>query len=181
MMLIGLVGKKRSGKSTTTDHLIEKYGFEEISWAYPLKEIIGKELFGLSDDQLYGGDEHREVTIPEWNMSSRQILQVVGTDMFRKYWPDFWVKVGMKRILRLLDEDRRIVVSDCRFPNECEAIKEVGGITIRIIRKDLVSTDTHASETALDDYETDYNIVSGEGVDVLKQAVDLYMSHILGG
>lgn len=180
-MIIGLIGKKRSGKSTTTNHLISKYGFDEILWAYPLKEIIGRELFGLTDEQIYGGDEHREVILPEWGMSSRQILQIVGTDMFRKYWPDFWVKIGIRRIQKLLstNPDRRIVVSDCRFPNEVEAIKALGGITMRIVRKDLISTDTHPSETSLDYYEADRVIVSGEGVENLKRLVDLHMTEIL--
>jgi hypothetical protein len=183
MVLLGLTGKKRSGKSTATDHLIQTYGFEEVSWAWPLKEIIGKELFGLTDAQLYGESADRERVIPEWDMSSRKILQVVGTDLFRQVWPDFWVKVGMRRIHKLISEDpeRRIVVSDCRFPNEFDIIKELGGTTIRIVRKELASTDDHLSETALDDYEPDYTIVSGEGVDKLKRMVDLYMSHILKG
>lgn len=183
MVLVGLIGKKRSGKSTATDHLISKYGFDEVSWAYPLKEIIGRELFNLTTEQLYGGDEHREVVIPEWGMSSRQILQIVGTDMFRKYWPDFWVKVGIQRIHKLVSRDphRRIVISDCRFPNECDTIKELGGKIIRIVRKDLTSTDTHPSETAVDDYEEDLTIISGEGIDKLKRLIDMYMPHILRG
>ena len=53
MAIIGLCGKKQSGKSTVTNFLKNSYGFYEISFAYPLKEIIGRELFGLNDDQLY--------------------------------------------------------------------------------------------------------------------------------
>lgn len=152
-MLIGLSGKKQSGKSTVTSYLCEVFDFHEISWAYPLKEIIGKELFGLDDEVLYGDSPKREEIIPEWGRSGRDILQVVGTDLFRNHFdPDFWIKVGLRRITELTDRGRHVVVSDCRFPNEVDAIKDLGGIACRIVRIDQESNDTHLSETALDDY-----------------------------
>ena len=63
------------------------------------------------------------------------------------------------------------IISDTRFPNELKAIKDRGGITIRIIRPDFVENtltgekfpvkvhrQEHESETALDNYKFDYEI-----------------------
>ena len=75
-MIISLSGKKRAGKSITASHLVSK-GWVEVSWAYPLKEIIGRELFGLSTNQMYGTAKDKESLIEEWGMSARQILQIV--------------------------------------------------------------------------------------------------------
>lgn len=49
------------------------------------------------------------------------------------------------------------VISDVRFPNEAEAIKDRGGILIRVERN-TGNTEIHDSEIALDDYK-DWNYV----------------------
>ena len=65
------------------------------------------------------------------------------------------------------------IITDMRFPNEMEAIKKRGGITIRVNRYPLwVDQDAfdawrnakHESETALDNAEFDY-IINNEGTD----------------
>jgi hypothetical protein len=174
-MIIGLCGKKQSGKTSVTNYLLDSKDFQEISWAAPLKEIIGRDLFGLTFEQVYGSEVDKETPDPFWGISPREILQRVGTDLFRNNFDsDFWVKVGARRIEHLisgkLGGTPNIVVSDCRFPNEVVAIRDLGGYTVRIIRSDQVSTDTHDSETALDDYETDYELQaeSGKLVDLFK-------------
>lgn len=78
------------------------------------------------------------------------------------------------------------IITDMRFPNEMEAVVERGGLTIRVTR--LFQTDVidgnkvswipipgvdyipHASETALDDAEFDYEIINdGEIVDLIEK------------
>lgn len=44
------------------------------------------------------------------------------------------------------------IITDVRFENEVQAIKDRDGIVFRIERDGLVSTDDHESETALDNY-----------------------------
>lgn len=168
-MIIGLSGKKQHGKSSVARYLKSKHRFTKISWAEPLKEIVGKQLFGLTYEQLYGTQEDKERIIPKWGMSSREILQKVGTECFRKIiHPDFWVIVGMDYIQKEANIGNDVVVSDCRFPNEMEAIKKLGGITVRVVKLDkngdwIQETDEHDSETALDKYNHDYAMSANEG------------------
>lgn len=65
------------------------------------------------------------------------------------------------------------IITDTRFPNECEAIKKRGGILIRVSRpqffrkQDLenpeyVAKHNHPSETSLDDYQFDY-VINNDG------------------
>jgi len=57
--------------------------------------------------------------------------------------------------------DRRgqnILTDDVRFKNEYDAVKAWGGITIRLNRNDIVSTDTHQSETEQATLVADYTI-----------------------
>jgi len=161
--LIGLSGYKQSGKSTVAKHLRDTYNFLELSWAFPLKEIIGKQIFKLSNNDLYGDSPKREEVIPLWGKSPRKILQEVGTDLFRnKFDKDFWVKITEEHMKNHMSWGDSIVVSDCRFPNEAESIKKLGGKLIRIIKVGGdPSDDLHESELALDSYDDfDFKIVA---------------------
>lgn len=172
--LIGLLGKKRSGKSSAAQYLFNKYCYCDVQWAYPLKEIIGAELFRLSWDQMYGGDEFKEAIDPRWGKSPREILQTVGTELFRNQFdPDFWVKQGVLQIEERWHDGETVVVSDCRFPNEVKKITEMGGITVRIVRIDAPpAVDEHLSETALDDYKADFTLEAHDGIENIHRLID---------
>lgn len=184
MILISLSGKKQSGKSTVANYLTSRHGYTELSFAYPLKEIIGKQLFGLDDNQLYGNGAVKEQKIPQWGRSPREILQIVGTDLFRKNFdPDFWVKIMMKKIrdIRSKDSKARIVISDCRFPNEAYAVQSLGGYCIHIEKQHQVNNDEHESERALDHFKFDsvFSVPAGD-LDSLYRLVDNYLNDLKG-
>src|SRR3990167_4042195 len=163
-MIISLSGKKQSGKSSVAKYLVEKYGFIEVSWANPLKEIIGRQLFGLTTEQLYGTTADREKIDQYWNLSAREILQKVGTDLFRVHFmDDFWVRIGVEKIKNEVANGHNVVISDTRFPTERKAAENLGGKTIRMKRPDMISADYHDSETSLDDASFEYDISATTG------------------
>lgn len=164
-MILGLSGKKQAGKSTVAKHLVEHHGFTEISWAEPLKEIIGKQLLGLTDEQMSDG-ELKEKKDPLWGETPRRLLQLIGTECFRAIVdPDFWVKIGVRNIHNLQKQGiENFVISDCRFPNEMFAVKELlGGHSVRIVKEGQISNDFHGSEVALDKWNFDFKIVVQPG------------------
>lgn len=83
-------------------------------------------------------------------MTAREVMQVVGTDVFRRMFSDMiWVNATFGKIA---SEKKQIaLVADCRFPSELNAIIANGGYVIRLNRV-VDDTDQHPSETALDDY-----------------------------
>lgn len=84
----------------------------------------------------------------ERSMTVRELLQKLGTDAIRnQLHTNAWVNALMSKYRG----DSNWVVTDVRFPNEAEAIRERGGILIRLNRN-IGSTSTHPSETALDNY-----------------------------
>lgn len=94
-------------------------------------------------------------------LTPRKILQLLGTEAGRQViHPNIWVNSLMADYLETRDD---WVITDMRFPNELESVKNKNGITIRVNR---LETDylagTHLSETALDDYEFDY-IINNDG------------------
>lgn len=71
------------------------------------------------------------------------------------------------------------IITDCRFPNEAQAVKECGGIVIRIEREGL-STMDHPSETSLDDYEFDHIIYNNGSLSELRnKVIEMYESIIV--
>lgn len=89
-------------------------------------------------------------TIPFGPMTGRQILQQVGTEIFRRMNEFIWVDATLRQIF--LDNPDIAVIDDVRFPGEVEAIKECEGIVIRLQRAPFRGKDEHESESALDGY-----------------------------
>lgn len=167
-MIIGLGYKARSGKDTVAA-ILSSYGgeYDEAStirvaaFADTLKAACGA-IFGLDKEQLYGAT--KEVPDPFWGDTPRRILQLVGTECLRRgYRDDVWITALQRRIrCGDLAGAKHVVVTDCRFPNELAAIKEWGGVTVRIDRPmgpgATGGVTGHSSETALDGAEWDHVI-----------------------
>lgn len=172
-MLIGISGKKMVGKDTVGDHLVANHGFVKVAYADTLKDAVCA-VFGW--DQRHVNGELKEVVDPYWNMTPRHVLQYVGTELFRSWIPDIWVRAAMRRIMnaRELGGWQRVVITDVRFPNEANVILEQGGLVWKVHRPGLPADDLHASETALDDYRRWSHVIVNDGtVDDLYRAVDM--------
>lgn len=141
-MLIGVIGFIGSGKGTVGDYLVEKYNFKNDSFAKPLKDAVSI-IFGWDRILLEGitkeSREWREKKDNYWSsvigedISPRLVLQLFGTECIRKvFHPNVWSASLIKRYEK--SGMKNTVVTDCRFKNEIEAIKNVGGYIIRVKR-----------------------------------------------
>jgi len=134
------------------DKYIKIYNFADI-----LKKNICINILGLSYDQCYGSDEEKNaltnLLVDNKPASAREIMQYIGTDIFRKIKSDVWVESTIKQIYK--DNPEIAIITDCRFPNEIEAIKNVGGKIIRLNR-DPFNSD-HLSESVLDQSNYDWS------------------------
>lgn len=118
-MIIGIIGKKGHGKDTIADYLVQKYDFHKLTYAEPIKKIC-KDIFSLSNEQLTNHDL-KETIDPRWKKSPREIMQLIGTDLFRKTFSDnIWVDILSEKAKLLLLEGKHIVISDIRHSNELE-------------------------------------------------------------
>lgn len=179
--LIGVTGLKFNGKDTIAGHLCAKYGYTRIGLADPLKEICST-LFGFSQDQLYG--DLKETPDPQWfNITPRKILQYIGTELFRErmgqldnnFKDEFWLLCAKKKINDLLNKDpnARVVISDVRFENECEMIKKLGGLTLRVTRPGINTTaDLHSSEKCIPTLEVSHEFFNLGTIEDLNYMVD---------
>jgi len=109
----------------------------------------------------------------------RYLLTKIGTDLFRRqFHPDTWVNATFadyKPVERELKGSLfypQWIISDVRFPNELKAIKDRGGICIRVSRPPI-EPDPHISESALDDSDDfDYMIINSGTIDELVEKVE---------
>jgi hypothetical protein len=103
------------------------------SWADELKQLC-MDTLGLTFEQCYGTESEKNTFCPRYHwknmpglseteykdrtgpMTAREIMQYVGTNIFRKIDEDIWVNKGLKRIEE--DGSDMAVNMDTRFPNE---------------------------------------------------------------
>lgn len=150
---------------------IKIYNFADI-----LKQDICMRLLGLTYDQCYGDDDQKNqptgLILNDNNMSARDILQFIGTDIFRKLKSNIWVDATINKIKQ--EKPKIAIITDCRFPNEVQAIKDNGGKVLRLTR-DLHHSD-HLSESILDMDKYDWNnfdyILDNRDMSILEQLTE---------
>ena len=164
--VIGLTGLKRSGKSTLAREL-GVLGYENVAFADPLRDLAyrfnnyidgtGCRMQDVIDEY---GWEYAKDTYPE----VRKILQFLGTEVVREVKDTHWVDQMREKIC---GSDQRFVVSDIRFDNEADVVRECGGIVVEILRPGYVQpVDTHSSEAGV---EADWVIFNTGTKDELYQ------------
>lgn len=97
--LVGICGKKRHGKNTVGDLLQAFEAWTPIAFADPIKRIA-MDIYGLSYEQCFGGDEHKEAVDPRWGLTPRSIMQRIGTEVARSIHKDTWVRYCLSEIER---------------------------------------------------------------------------------
>jgi hypothetical protein len=108
-------------------------------------------------------------------VTPRLILQLLGTEGGRDLiHPNIWVNATLGN----LGDTERVIITDVRFLNEVEGIKKRKGIVVRVVRPSKISTSTHPSETALNDYnDWDYVIVNDGTLEDLEAKVITMLEH----
>jgi hypothetical protein len=176
-MLIGLGHRARQGKDVVCSTLLElsqgkakRYSFAEELKRYCAEHhdaLIQKyphlDLTKKKDDEIYGYVD---------------VLQYVGTEVFRKDDPYYWVNKLKTRIEQ--EQPELAIIPDVRFPEEAAYVKEQDGALVKVVRItaegvpyiDPNRDPKHPSECALDNYQGwDFIIMAADGeVNALKES-----------
>lgn len=175
--------------------LDEQSGWEIRKFAGKLKDIASH-LTGI-DVEDFEDQEFKKTNLgPEWNyqidefntptkMTVRDFLQKLGTDALRTGLHDnVWVNALMADYQPLdidpLTEAETMpnwIITDVRFPNEAQAIKDKGGIIIRVDRPGVSPINAHPSEIGLDNWNFDYRIANVSDIFSLKQTIEEVLKH----
>lgn len=189
------------------------------SFAGPLRDelnsVIG--LVGSSDDEgtavrrvsdgmRVGGDEALRIvrilrddvasgavtSARDRTPSMRLALQYWGTEVRRAADPDYWVRRAAGMVVDDLSAGDDVFLTDARFPNELDAVVDLGGVVVRLeIGEDeqarrIMARDgnivtkgmrAHPSETAADGYGRFTVVVHSDGLGI-DETVDEAFSGI---
>lgn len=147
-VVIAFLARAGSGKSMAAKHLIHRHGAARVSFAGPLKELA-KRLLDLSEDQVYG---HLKETLDDrYGMTPRVFLQRLGNEARDIIGPRVWIDAALNAIERT--SNRLVVIDDCRYVNEAEAIASLtNGHVIKIESpdRDSQADPNHPSEAEVD-------------------------------
>lgn len=143
--IIGICGLAGSGKDTIGDALVNNLpNWEKVSFASHLKDVTAL-LFGF-DRKMLAGETPEDRAIREqpdkfWSekmgkdFTPRYALQYLGTNLLRnQLHQNIWVDCLERKIL---ESDKNVVITDVRFPNEINMIKNIGGEIWRVERGNL--------------------------------------------
>jgi hypothetical protein len=128
-------------------------------------------------------------TIVQKPMTVRDFLQLLGTDAMRvglhtnawvnALFADYKLRYAGESEGSLLAVEPKWVVTDMRFPNEAQAIKDKGGLVVRIVRPgNPLPKSEHVSETALDTWDFDDIIVNKGSLEDLKECAQSILNTI---
>ena len=189
--LVGLVGRKRVGKDTVAGRLVHGHRFVRVAFADPLRAAL-LDLDPILPPTSYPGNLasiqpirlRRYVEALGWEQAKahpevRALLQRLGVAMREHADPEVWIKRAMAGASCW--EHRPVVITDVRFENETEAILDAGGALVRVTRPGRPDDgDEHVSETELDDWPCDFEVVNGGTLAELYEAVDKVAAYLLG-
>jgi hypothetical protein len=196
--LIGISGRMNSGKDTVAGMIQDITGSYDVKRFAGKLKIIASILTGIPVEKFEQQDFKKQSLPAEWSgykytanpsgsavlpkysgdvntvpMTVRELLQKLGTDAIRDHLHEnAWVNALFADFF----EGEQWIAPDTRFPNELSAIKQRGGIVIRVDRMDCPESG-HASETALDNFQFDYVIKNYWGMEQLRENVLHMLAH----
>lgn len=192
---VAFIGRMFSGKTTASNILVQDMGFVKLAFADPVKIVSAAMLdqmnaylrvYDLPALNSNGAWDYDTIQKRKKEPQVRKLLQLVGTELGRELvgYENIWVDI----LLKSAEDLECVVVDDCRFPNEADALREHGFRIVRVDRPvedrltlmrkayphDLESIMDHPSETSLDLYEHD-DYLFAEDLDKLQETVLHYV------
>ncbi len=164
--IVAFCGYKGSGKDTAADALIKGLNYKvgtirRINFADPVRQLC-MSVYGLTLEEVKD-PILKEKVLERWpHKSPRFLMQEFATQMFRVRYPSIWIRYWE----RTFNEAERLpglnifVITDLRFPNEYEMLREKGAFIIRIKRLSLDQIDTHESERHFDNFKVSFEVLN---------------------
>ena len=178
MILIGVSGKAGSGKNFVADQIMAKYPLtRQLAFADPLKHMVAH-MFNIPLMDLYTEEGKARPSWFKWEwcdrcttsdnpaepagfMTNRDLLQWVGTELVRECWyQNHWIELAKQRIQQQSADI--VVITDVRFPNEADLIKEMGGTVLKVTGRETAGVARHSGE-AVDVIQADGVVINTPG------------------
>ena len=184
--LIGVLGRSRSGKDTTANIIMSLYPEQYIlrRFAQPIKNAL-KEIYDFTPEQLE--DDEKEVIDKRYNITPRQAMQEMTAHYLKKHGGAFF----SERVFTAFDISASasdsatvsapfgIIIPDVRYEHDINAIRNRGGIIIKVTRPSLTINQQHTVEDNIQTFEGDFTIVNDGDILHLKNKIESIFNQIL--
>lgn len=189
MTLIGLNGFKTAGKDTVYEFIrdyfeqhyyrhvdIQRVGFADklkvVAYdslfkhiVSPLEQSAGRQLG--AENKINFINDNKEEQIAE-DINVREFLQNLGQAGRERFGETFWIEQALSE--DVLARADLTVVTDVRYPNEAQHIKDLGG-DIWLVNRPGLESDGHASEQPLPADLIDCVVDNSGSLDDLRERV----------
>lgn len=197
--IISLAGRKYSGKSELANICV-KMGFKLLPMAKPLKSLVSNIVgFDVNQSQeskeriinIFLNEEQQNYLSKETNIDIslikecasnhlikdvREALQFIGTDIIRKYNPNWHVN----KIKEMIEPNSNYVCDDMRFPNEMKMFQELGAECWFVVRPEINNISNHISETSLKWQDFGNKIIINDSpLIIFKKRFKEYLEHVI--
>jgi len=169
-MIIALYGYATVGKDEVGKILVEECGFTRLAFADKLKECMSilnpiVDCHPFSEQGAVGISKVRLNDMKEKTPEVRRLYQIFGTEVGRQLLGEnIWVDALVKQIKPRTD----YVITDLRFPNEYEAMKNLGAVFCHVVRPDVPILN-HESEKYIPTFKPDICLHNTTTLEDLKQ------------
>ncbi len=185
-MIIGLTGAAGCGKDTVARHLMVDPHWVKYAMAGPLKaglvSMFNIPIEDIENPELKNSPDYK------FGKSIRFMAQTLGTEWGRNLIADdVWVLLAKENITKLKNSGKNVVITDCRFDNEADMIHELGGIIIKIERRDNPHTRhvmsggliAHSSEIGIWLDKVDFIVQNNWSVEMCMEEINKIIVAIL--
>jgi hypothetical protein len=180
-ILIGLHGLARTGKDTAANYLAAHFDLIAYAFAYPLKVAL-MQMFNLSSAHLNG--ELKEAPLLGIGKSPRELMQLLGTEWGRQMvHPELWLLLARQHLDNMIElrdgHAPGFVISDVRYENEAQWVRDLGGVVVHIQRPDAQAVASHSSESGVAVHDNDFVIHNDEDLAHLYKQLDRLMGLLI--
>lgn len=146
------------GKDTASAVLVSEFGYERVYFAEPVYRITEaiQDILGLPKTK------------------NRELLQFIGEGLRGVLGQDIWIRHAMKRIDELKESGKRVCVSDLRYRDEADALREADFTLVKVTRANRsvsMRDPTHRSEVDLLGYNFDLVLTNDGSVEEFRDRV----------
>ena len=167
MRLIGLGHAAGVGKDTVGAYLTEQHDFARIAFADSIRSMVS----ATDADVRRLVDQHGWEDAKRSHPSVRSALVTMGDTARTILGPDVWLRPALDAVCG------PTVFTDTRHPNEVDAIRQAGGILVKVTRPGFVPL-PNATDQALAHWDGwDYELANGGSIAELHQATEAILRH----
>ena len=174
MAIIGLCGRRHSGKTTAAQHLISEHNYVKVEMPEPIKTMLRS--LGLGDAELNGPLKEKPCSYLG-GATPREAMETLGELWGRQMiHPELWTHYckgsARERIDAYATRGHNILLDGIRNPSEANLVLSRGGIIVRIVRPETDTQDVYPSERLIDTCQYTFKVVNDTYINSFIAEID---------